>query len=160
MHPCLPSLKASVASAVLFVVAWGVSALAGPTYSSRIVETKSGPVRGIILTLNSNHLEPVEVFRGIPYAAPPTQERRFMPPVPPVPWTGTRLTDTFPPVCPQRLPDISNKTVAFMSMPRGRYLQLQKLVPLLQNQSEDCLYLNLYVPGSGLIGNLSVVCPL
>lgn len=33
----------------------------GPRYSSRIVETKSGAIRGVILELNSRHLEPVEV---------------------------------------------------------------------------------------------------
>ncbi|XP_063236342.1 neuroligin-4, X-linked-like [Bacillus rossius redtenbacheri] len=34
-------------------------------------------------------------------------------------------------------------------MPRGRYASLRRLVPLLADQSEDCLFLNLYVPGSG-----------
>ena len=36
-------------------------ARAGPRYSSRIVDTKSGAIRGVILELNSKHLEPVEV---------------------------------------------------------------------------------------------------
>ncbi|KAL0273471.1 UNVERIFIED_CONTAM: hypothetical protein PYX00_006126 [Menopon gallinae] len=135
---------------VAVILALTVAAtVAGPRYSSRIVETKSGSIRGIILELSSKHLEPVEAFRGVPYAAPPVGERRYMPPGPPQSWTGTRLADSFPPVCPQRLPDITNKTLALMNMPRGRYLQLKRLLPLLQNQSEDCLYLNLYVPGSG-----------
>jgi neuroligin len=34
-------------------------------------------------------------------------------------------------------------------MPRGRYHHLKRLIPLLASQSEDCLFLNLYVPGSG-----------
>lgn len=46
---------------VLFVFSF-VSA--GPRYSSRIVETRSGSIRGVILELNSKHLEPVEV--GLP----------------------------------------------------------------------------------------------
>lgn len=34
-------------------------------------------------------------------------------------------------------------------MPLGMYNELRATVPLLANQSEDCLYLNIYVPGSG-----------
>lgn len=36
-----------------------------------------------------------------------------------------------------------------MHMPKGRYQYLKRLIPLLVNQSEDCLTLNIYVPGSG-----------
>ena len=124
-------------------------ALAGPRYSSRIVETKSGAIRGIILELSSRHLEPVEVFRGVPYAAPPVGELRYRPPAPPLIWKGTKLADTFGSVCPQRYPDITNRTAALLMMPKGRYNHLKRLIPLLANQSEDCLFLNLYVPGSG-----------
>ncbi|XP_064213069.1 neuroligin-4, X-linked isoform X1 [Tribolium castaneum] len=121
----------------------------GPRYSSRIVDIKTGAIRGIILELNSRHLEPVEVFRGVPYAAPPVGPLRFRLPQPPLAWPGTRLADTFGAVCPQKLPDISNRTAALQTMPKGRYQYLKKLVPLLVNQSEDCLFLNIYVPGSG-----------
>lgn len=122
---------------------------AGPRYSSRIVEIQTGAIRGIILELNSRHLEPVEVFRGVPYAAPPLGPLRYRPPQPPISWPGTRLADTFGAVCPQKYPDLSNKTASLMIMPKGRYHYLRKLVPLLVNQSEDCLFLNIYVPGSG-----------
>lgn len=122
---------------------------AGPRYSSRIVETKTGAIRGIILELNSRHLEPVEAFRGVPYAAPPVGDLRYRPPAPPLVWSGTRLADTFGAVCPQRYPDISNRSSALLTMPRGRYHHLKRLIPLLANQNEDCLFLNLYVPGSG-----------
>ncbi|RZC33173.1 COesterase domain containing protein [Asbolus verrucosus] len=121
----------------------------GPRYSSRIVDIQTGAIRGIILELNSRHLEPVEVFRGVPYAAPPIGPLRFRAPQAPLPWPGTRLADTFGAVCPQKLPDVSNRTAALQSMPKGRYQYLKKLVPLLVNQSEDCLFLNIYVPGSG-----------
>lgn len=123
--------------------------LAGPRYSSRIVETKSGAIRGVILELNSRHLEPVEVFRGVPYAAPPVGRLRYRPPELPLAWSGTRLADEFGAVCPQRYPDVSNRTAALLHMPKGRYTHLRKLVPLLVNQSEDCLFLNIYVPGNG-----------
>uniref|UniRef100_A0A182FB68 COesterase domain-containing protein n=1 Tax=Anopheles albimanus TaxID=7167 RepID=A0A182FB68_ANOAL len=127
-----------------------VPARAGPPrYSSRIVETKSGAIRGVILELNSKHLEPVEVFKAVPYATPPTGNLRFEAPKKLSPWTGTKLADTYGPVCPQSFPDISNRTAALLSMPKGRYQHLKRLLPLLANQSEDCLTLNIYVPGSG-----------
>ncbi|CAG9863440.1 unnamed protein product [Phyllotreta striolata] len=121
----------------------------GPRYSSRIVDIQSGAIRGVILELNSRHLEPVEVFRGVPYAAPPVGPLRFRPPQPPVSWPGTRLADSFGAACPQKYPDVTNRTAALQFMPKGRYAYLRKLVPLLANQSEDCLFLNIYVPGSG-----------
>lgn len=34
-------------------------------------------------------------------------------------------------------------------MPLGMYNELKATIPFLANQSEDCLYLNIYVPGSG-----------
>ncbi|XP_049947881.1 neuroligin-2-like [Schistocerca serialis cubense] len=130
----------------IYMVVLVIHVSAGPRYSSRIVETRSGAIRGVILQLNSRHLEPVEAFLGVPYAAPAT---RFSPPQPPLAWQGTRLADTLGPVCPQRPPDISNRTAALLRMPRGRYLQLRRMLPLLRNQSEDCLFFNLYVPASG-----------
>ena len=34
-------------------------------------------------------------------------------------------------------------------MTQGRLNILKRLLPTLQNQSEDCLYLNIYAPASG-----------
>ncbi|KAG8275527.1 neuroligin-1-like [Homalodisca vitripennis] len=134
---------------VLFVIQ---GATPGPRYSSRIVETQSGQIRGIIQELPVPHLEPVECFLGVPYATPPVGNLRLRPPRPPLPWSGTRLADTQPHACPQRSPLSANATVALLSMPRDRYQHLRRLVPLLRNQSEDCLTLNVYVPASGSRG--------
>lgn len=117
--------------------------------TSRIVRTKYGDVSGVIISLDSRHLEPVEVFRGIPYAMPPTGSLRFMPPVSGALWSGVKIADKFSPVCPQRLPDISNETLALKKMPKGRLEYLKRLLPHLQTQSEDCLYLNIYAPAQG-----------
>ncbi|KAL1457991.1 hypothetical protein WDU94_008168 [Cyamophila willieti] len=72
-----------------------------------------------------------------------------MPPVTPSTWRTPRSADTYSAVCPQKLPDIGNRTEALLKLPRGRLVFLEKLLPLLSNQSEDCLYLNLYVPRPG-----------
>lgn len=92
----------------------------------------------------------MEVFRGIPYAAPPIGPLRFQVPGGPYRWQGVKMADSFGPVCPQNFPDISNSTLALEDMPPGRYSQLKRISRWLDNQSEDCLYLNLYIPGSGI----------
>lgn len=69
-----------------------------------------------------------------------------MPPVTPSTWRSTRLADRFSPVCPQAPPALPAGPEALLEVPRGRLAQLRRILPLLANQSEDCLYLNLYVP--------------
>ena len=40
-------------------------------------------------------------WRGMPYAAPPTGERRFRAPAPVIPWSGVRDASTYGAVAPQ-----------------------------------------------------------
>lgn len=61
-----------------------------------VVETTEGPVRGIV-----RDDTPVWEYRGIPFAAPPTGERRFRAPAPPAARDELLLADTYGPVCPQ-----------------------------------------------------------
>ena len=51
-----------------------------------IVETRYGKVDVRGGTSNNG----VHGFRGIPFAAPPVGERRWLPPEPPEPWSGVR----------------------------------------------------------------------
>lgn len=44
------------------------------------------------------------------------------------------------------MPDIRNESAALKEMPRGYLEYLKKVEPYLRNQSEDCLYLNIYSP--------------
>jgi para-nitrobenzyl esterase len=53
-----------------------------------IAETESGKIRGI----NANG---INVFKGIPYAAPPVGDLRFRAPAKVTPWTGVRDTFAF-----------------------------------------------------------------
>lgn len=71
------------------------------------------------------------VYRGIPYAAPPTGPWRWVPPRPVTPWTTPRRCDTFGPVCPQ--PGYSGA------------------------MSEDCLFLNVWTPAKSVSERLPVM---
>lgn len=117
--------------------------------STRVVTTKYGTLRGVIVTLSNRHLQPVEKFLGVPYAGVPMGSLRFMPPVTPPHWKGVRPADQLSPVCPQKLPEVGNETEALKRMPAGRLDYLKRLLPFLKNQSEDCLYLNIYAPANG-----------
>lgn len=132
--------------------------------SSRVVSTKYGSLRGNLVRLSSPKtsstteggqlLSPaVEAFLGVPYATPPTGGLRFMPPVTPSHWRGVRPATAPSAVCPQTIPSDVLSAVRAPDAPtahrrasRARHESLRRLVPLLGNQSEDCLYLNLYVP--------------
>lgn len=115
----------------------GTDALAGTQkYSTRTVKTRYGVLRGV----EARSSTAVETYYGVPYATPPLGALRYMPPVTPTPWRGTKFADTMPPACPQRPPKPD------ASLPRQKRAYLERLVPMLANQSEDCLYLNLYVP--------------
>ena len=96
------------------------AALAAP--SDPVVETASGKVRGVLSPGG------VQVYRGIPYAEPPTGPRRWQAPVPHAPWSNVYAATQDGAGCPQqcRLPAITCPPV----------------------QSEDCLFLNVFVPPS------------
>ncbi|VVD05480.1 unnamed protein product [Leptidea sinapis] len=111
-----------------------------PLISSRVVRTKYGDIRGFIVTPDSRFLEPVEVFRGVPYASPPVGSLRFMPPVSGAQWSGVKIAEEFSPVCPQVLPDIRNETAVLKRISKGRLEYLKRILPFLTNQSEDCLF--------------------
>jgi para-nitrobenzyl esterase len=69
------------------------------------------------------------IFKGVPYAAPPTGERRWKPPAPPAPWTGMRDASEFGPSCVQPKP---NPDSLYADEPAAK--------------SEDCLTLNVWAP--------------
>jgi para-nitrobenzyl esterase len=88
-----------------------------------IVETRQGRIEG-------REEAGVEVFRGIPYAAPPVDALRFAPPQPPESWSGVRDAGTW----------------------GASALQPPILLPLpgmdVGRQDEDCLYLNVWTPAA------------
>lgn len=108
--------------------------LLGPkTSSDPVVDTKCGSVRGI----NDNG---VSVFKGIPYALPPTGQRRWRPPVPRsrdanTCWEGVYNATEFSAYCWQ--PKLGNF---------HEY-----------DGSEDCLYINVWTPTLDTTANLPVM---
>ena len=69
-----------------------------------------------------------------------------MPPVTVTPWREIRSATHFGPVCPQMMPDTRNETASLSMMSQGRLKAIRDMKPLLANQTEDCLYLNVYSP--------------
>ncbi|XP_028254885.1 neuroligin-4, X-linked-like isoform X1 [Parambassis ranga] len=108
-----------------------------------VVTTNYGKLRGVKVTLPNEILGPVEQYLGIPYALAPTGERRFQPPEPPMSWPGIRNATQFSPVCPQFLED---RFLLNDMLPVWFTANLDTVVTYVQEQSEDCLYLNIYVP--------------
>ncbi|HEY8519115.1 MAG TPA: carboxylesterase family protein [Gammaproteobacteria bacterium] len=76
----------------------------------------------------------VQVFKGIPFAAPPVGELRWRAPQPVPAWTGVRPADRFGDVCIQ---------------PPGQGRLNIAVLPDSPPMSEDCLYLNVWTPADG-----------
>ncbi|XP_008047052.1 neuroligin-3 isoform X3 [Carlito syrichta] len=106
------------------------------------VNTHFGKLRGARVPLPSEILGPVDQYLGVPYAAPPIGEKRFLPPEPPPSWSGIRNATHFPPVCPQNI----HTAVPEVMLPVWFTANLDIVATYIQEPNEDCLYLNVYVP--------------
>ncbi len=98
--------------------------------ATRPVRTQAGLVAGVAAG------QGLEVFKGIPFAAPPVGKRRWQPPQPAAPWKGVRMADHFGAPCMQ--PHAGNRfgpwTREFLSE---------------AEPSEDCLYVNVWTTAVG-----------
>ena len=88
-----------------------------------VVEVGGGRVQGV-------RRQDLWTFSGIPYAGSPAGPARFRPPTSPPSWAGVRVADQFAPVAPQT-PSLIDLSLG------GRP----------EEQSEDCLSLNVWTPG-------------
>uniref|UniRef100_A0A1A7X4U2 Neuroligin 3a n=1 Tax=Iconisemion striatum TaxID=60296 RepID=A0A1A7X4U2_9TELE len=120
---------------------WCFTAVRAQNYHPT-VNTQYGKLRGVRVPLPSEILGPVDQYLGVPYAAPPVGEKRFMPPEPPSSWSGTKNATHFAPVCPQNI----HNAVPEIMMPIWFTFNLDIVTTYIQDQHEDCLYLNIYVP--------------
>uniref|UniRef100_A0A673LKG0 Neuroligin-4, X-linked-like n=1 Tax=Sinocyclocheilus rhinocerous TaxID=307959 RepID=A0A673LKG0_9TELE len=124
-------------------VVWGVTLVVCQQAQFTTVTTNYGKLRGLHVALPSEILGPVEQYLGVPYAMPPTGERRFQAPEPPASWPGIRNATQFAPVCPQYLED---RLLLTDMLPVWFTANLDTVATYVHEQSEDCLYLNIYVP--------------
>uniref|UniRef100_A0A669DRY3 Neuroligin 3a n=2 Tax=Oreochromis TaxID=8139 RepID=A0A669DRY3_ORENI len=120
---------------------WCFAAVSGQNYHPT-VNTQYGKLRGVRVPLPSEILGPVDQYLGVPYAASPVGEKRFMPPEPPSSWSGIKNATHFAPVCPQNI----HNAVPEIMMPIWFTFNLDIVTTYIQDQHEDCLYLNIYVP--------------
>ncbi|TGO56884.1 hypothetical protein BCON_0072g00300 [Botryotinia convoluta] len=90
--------------------------------ANRQVTTSYGTLQGGVSELNSN----VNVYKGIPFAAPPTDALRWTAPTSPAPWSGVLNATTFGADCPQGASEVGIFTSGNTAI------------------SEDCLYLNVW----------------
>lgn len=94
------------------------------SHEDNVVETKSGKIEG-------SYENGLYVFRGIPYAAPPVGERRWLSPQPVKPWGGVRPAKAFGAIAPQNPMPVPTPGMPAEAEP----------------QDEDCLFLNIWTPG-------------
>lgn len=110
-----PSSYPSMAARSLSLLVASVACMqAAPT--SPVVQTQDGSVQGFM------NAEGGGQFLGIPFAAPPLGNLRWVVPQPVTPWAGVRSAVTYPPDC------------------------IQFYLGSSRPQSENCLYLNVFVP--------------
>jgi para-nitrobenzyl esterase len=116
------SYSTLAATGLLLDQRWLRAADAAP---SPVVSTTSGKIRGA--TVNKVHS-----FKGVPYGAPTDGARRFLPAVPPEPWTAVRDVLDFGHRCPQAPSTLIPEVAA-----TDRH----------EPAGEDCLVLNVWTTG-------------
>lgn len=115
-------------SLLLAALATAVFATPRSAIAQGIVTTESGRISGF-----TSGTPPVQIYEGIPYAAPPVGPLRWQPPQPPVAWQGVRTADHFSASCMQDI--------------RGEHLPWTREFMAQYPISEDCLYLNVWTQG-------------
>jgi len=111
------------------------AAAAGRAQSDPIVTVTGGQIRGAALAGGA-------VFKGIPFAAPPTGERRWREPMPVQSWSGIRDATKFGAICPQQPSPIVGEAI--------------------KTAGEDCLFLNVWTaqwPAAGAARPVMVWIP-
>ena len=118
----LPTRWATVLAAWVVLIASAVHPAA--------VRTDVGLIEGV-------SKDGLDVYRGVPFAAPPVGSLRWRAPGPVKPWAGVRGAQSFAPACMQTGVSMPGETPP--------------------TTSEDCLYLNIWAPGHKVNGRLPVL---
>ncbi|MGG1945762.1 carboxylesterase family protein [Trinickia sp. NRRL B-1857] len=130
-----PSSRTRVAaSALTLLCSFPIAAATAPVMQPPQVELAQGTVAG---DRAMSGIHQLNVFRGIPYAAPPVGPLRWHAPQPLARWSGVRTAKHFAPRCMQgEMPGLTFRS---------------------QRMSEDCLYLNVWAPATSADGKLPVL---
>lgn len=128
-----------------------VVGLAGLIVSSAVAQTsdpsisvEGGKIRGI-----PTDVAGVTVYKAVPFAAPPVGDNRWKAPQPVVSWSGVRESTAWPNRCYQ---------LASANPPGTFYFNEYYWDPSRNpKDSEDCLYLNIWVPPKPATGSLPVM---
>ncbi|KAG2365256.1 Alpha/Beta hydrolase protein [Suillus spraguei] len=140
------STRANPLAVLQVLLALGVLSSPVATISASIVNLGYAQYQGSVDTATN-----ITSFLGIPYAAPPVGDLRWAAPQPPSTISGIQQATTQPNECYQA-PEGNSSTNPFLNTSmRKRDI----------SQSEDCLFLNVYTPGSEVVatpgGGLPVV---
>jgi len=92
--------------------------------------TESGAISGV-------HEDGLNIYNGVPFAAPPIGDLRWRAPAPVTPWKSTRKANAFAPACMQEGVSMPGETPPAVS--------------------EDCLYLNIWTPAKSAREHLPVI---
>ena len=104
-----------------------------------VVHVNEGDITGVY-----NKDKTVAVYAGIPFAKPPVGDLRFKEPEAPEKWDGVKACDEFAPMAMQSR---SNTLYDSLTHILGWHdYRMQIGDEYIEAMSEDCLYLNVYVP--------------
>ncbi|XP_011827322.1 PREDICTED: carboxylesterase 5A [Mandrillus leucophaeus] len=126
---------------ILFWAIWVLAApTKGPSAEGPQRNTRLGWIQGKQVTVLGSPV-PVNVFLGVPFAAPPLGPLRFTNPQPASPWDNLREATSYPNLCLQN----SEWLRLDQHMLKVHYPNI--------GASEDCLYLNIYAPAHADAGS-------
>jgi para-nitrobenzyl esterase len=126
-----PSQEKAIKLHLLLLVACYVASAPAPSRGNArpLANIDSGTLQGANFGAPPDEV----MFLGIPYAAPPTGERRWRPPQPVEKWRGIRKADAYGAACPQAVEPNWN----------GYEKEMQTFEPYYGfHMDEDWLYLN------------------
>lgn len=107
--------------------------------TTECVRVSGGDIQGIISDDGT-----VEIYAGIPFAAPPVGDLRWKEPQDVIPWEGVYKADHFPPMAMQ------TQNSAFFNFLMNLYTHQDTSRTYHAPMNEDCLYLNVWKPvGAG-----------
>ncbi|MBQ7203956.1 MAG: carboxylesterase family protein [Eubacterium sp.] len=138
-----------------FALLGGTMALTQPPYKCVPAVDNKNPAVTEVVSVNEGDLtgvlnadKSVEVYAGIPYAAPPVGELRWKEPQAPEKWDGVRACDTFAPMSMQhRDSEIMNSLTRIVGY---HDYKISLKDNYREPMSEDSLYLNVWKPAGDI----------